>query len=124
MDEAGILPHRQRRLVDVSALARVANLHKCRVLILPQRVRGMASDSLVLTQSGKRFGRTALVGLFMGLYHGAGIETSSHAGRALFITSLADKGGIAADRAEGGRSQIAVGDEPLLLCAPGRGARR
>ena len=28
----------------------------------------------------------------MGLYQRAGTETSSHAGRALFITSLADKG--------------------------------
>ena len=56
------------------------------------RVRGMAGGALVLTQSGMRFGRTALVGLFMGLYQRAGIETSSHAGRALFITSLGDRG--------------------------------
>jgi integrase/recombinase XerD len=56
------------------------------------RVRGMAGGALMLTQSGKRFGRTALVGLFGGLYQRAGIDTSSHAGRALFITSLADKG--------------------------------
>jgi integrase/recombinase XerD len=52
----------------------------------------MTTGALMLTQSDKRFGRTALVGLSAGLYQRAGIDTSSHAGRALFITSLADKG--------------------------------
>ena len=63
-----------------------------RELVAYLKVRGMADGPLMLTQSGKRFGRTASVGLFAGLYQRAGIETSSHAGRALFITSLADKG--------------------------------
>ncbi len=54
--------------------------------------RGVASGPLILTQSETRYGRTGLVGLFKGLYARAGIDTSSHAGRALFITSLADKG--------------------------------
>lgn len=47
---------------------------------------------LITTQSGRRFTRTGLVNLFRDLYRKAGIQTSSHAGRALFITSLADKG--------------------------------
>jgi integrase/recombinase XerD len=55
-------------------------------------LREAAPVPLILSRSGRRFGRTALVGLFRELYRKAGIETSSHAGRALFITSLADNG--------------------------------
>ena len=47
---------------------------------------------LIQTQSISRFRRTSLVSLYRRLYERAGIDTSSHAGRALFITSLADKG--------------------------------
>jgi integrase/recombinase XerD len=55
------------------------------------KVRGLTPGPLILTQSGRRFGRTALVSLFKELYRKAGINSSSHAGRALFITSLADR---------------------------------
>ncbi|MFM9863453.1 MAG: tyrosine-type recombinase/integrase [Micropepsaceae bacterium] len=54
--------------------------------------RGLAVGALFLSQSGRRFGRTALVTHVKSLYSRAGIDTSSHAGRALFITSLADAG--------------------------------
>lgn len=55
-------------------------------------VRGYDEGPLILTQSGKRFSRTSFVGHFCQLFRSAGIETSSHAGRALFICSLADNG--------------------------------
>lgn len=55
-------------------------------------VRGLDDGPLVLTQSKNRFARTAFVGLYCALYRSAGIESSSHAGRALFINSLADFG--------------------------------
>lgn len=55
-------------------------------------VRGLDDGPLILTQSRKRFARTAFVGLYCALYRSAGIESSSHAGRALFINSLADAG--------------------------------
>lgn len=55
-------------------------------------VRGLDDGPLILTQSGNRFARTAFVGLFSSLYRNAGIDTTSHAGRALFINSLADAG--------------------------------
>ena len=54
--------------------------------------RGWDEGPLILSQSKRRFGRSVLVNLFRDLYRKAGIETSSHAGRALFITSLADRG--------------------------------
>lgn len=55
-------------------------------------VRGSEPGPLIMTRSGRRFGRTALVGLFKHLYRAAGVDTSSHAGRALFITGLGDLG--------------------------------
>lgn len=55
-------------------------------------IRGFEEGPLILTQSRNRFARTAFVGLFSAIYRNAGIETSSHAGRALFICSLADAG--------------------------------
>jgi integrase/recombinase XerD len=67
------------------------NLSVRRELAAYLRVRKLVSGPLMITQSGTRFGRTAMVGLFKALYRKAGVDTSSHAGRALFITSLADK---------------------------------
>ncbi len=55
-------------------------------------LRGPLDGPLIQTQSNARFRRTSLVSLYRTLYERAGIDTSSHAGRALFITSLADKG--------------------------------
>lgn len=54
--------------------------------------RGLAAGSLFQSQNRRRFGRTALVTHVKSLYARAGIDTSSHAGRALFITALADAG--------------------------------
>jgi integrase len=54
--------------------------------------RGLVDGPLLLSQNRKRFGRTALVTQVRALYLRAGIDTSSHAGRALFITALADVG--------------------------------
>lgn len=54
------------------------------------RERGTKGGPLVLTRFGGRFHRVALVSLVKGLYRDAGIETSSHAGRALFINLLDD----------------------------------
>ncbi len=55
-------------------------------------VRGIERGPLILTQSGKRFSQFPFVNHYRGLYRQAGIETSSHAGRALFINTLADHG--------------------------------
>lgn len=55
-------------------------------------VRGLADGSLILTQSKVRFSRTHFCTHYSDLYRKAGIETSSHAGRALFIHTLADNG--------------------------------
>lgn len=54
--------------------------------------RGLAAGPLFTSQNKRRFGRTALVTHMRSLYARAGIDTSSHAGRALFITALADAG--------------------------------
>jgi integrase len=54
--------------------------------------RGLVEGPLFLSQNRKRFGRTALVTQVRALYLRAGVDTSSHAGRALFITALADAG--------------------------------
>lgn len=54
--------------------------------------RGTEPGPLFVSQNRRRFGRTALINHVRALYARAGIQTSSHAGRALFITSLADAG--------------------------------
>jgi integrase/recombinase XerD len=54
--------------------------------------RGVGEGPLFVSQNRRRFGRSALVSHVRALYARAGIDTSSHAGRALFITSLADAG--------------------------------
>jgi len=55
-------------------------------------VRGLTPGPFFMSQNRRRFGRTALVNHIKSLYTRAGIDTSSHAGRALFITALADAG--------------------------------
>ena len=74
--------------------AREVHLNRAVIRLLEAHLaeRGLAPGPLLLSQNRRRFGRTALVGVFRELYARAGIDTSSHAGRALFITSLADMG--------------------------------
>lgn len=55
-------------------------------------VRGINPGPLFLSQNRRRFGRSALVNHVKSLYVRAGVDTTSHAGRALFITGLADAG--------------------------------
>ena len=55
-------------------------------------LRGTEEGPLFVSQNRRRFGRSALVSHVRALFARAGIDTSSHAGRALFITSLADAG--------------------------------
>ena len=54
--------------------------------------RGLTPGPLIANQYAERFSRTGLVNLFRSLYRRAGLQTSSHTGRRLFIHSLADRG--------------------------------
>lgn len=54
--------------------------------------RGLSPGPLFASQNRRRFSRTALVTHVKSLYVRAGVDTTSHAGRALFITALADAG--------------------------------
>lgn len=56
------------------------------------QVRGTDDGPFILTQSVKRFSLFPFINHYRTLYRKAGIETSSHAGRALFINTLADHG--------------------------------